>query len=105
MKIVYYSVEWEIKNHRSPDEVIFNTKNLTKALQCFRDIATEQRNMNRPKSDEVAVTLMMNEITSKNTKRTLLMSAANPHYWVIEVMQPTVFTQKIEVDLSETASE
>ena len=105
MKIVYYSVEWEIKNHRSPDEVIFNTKNLTKALQYFRDIAAEQRNMNRPKSDEVAVTLMMNEITSKNTKRTLLMSAANPHYWVIEVMQPTVFTQKIEVDLSETPSE
>ena len=105
MKIVYYSVEWEIKNHRSPDEVIFNTKNLTKALQYFRDIAAEQRNMNRPKSDEVAVTLMMNEITSKNTKRTLLMSAANPHYWVIEVMQPTVFTQKIEIDLSKTPSE
>lgn len=85
MKIVYYSVECGILNQKSPDEIIINTENLTKALKHFRDEVKNQQSLQSPKTKDVVVTLIMNEIKEKSIKRSILMCASNIHYWVIEI--------------------
>lgn len=86
MKITYYSVEWvERIDKKTPNAIIFNTKSLTKAVRQFRDEIKKQQNIHRPKTEEVSLILVMNEITTKGIKRSFLMSASNPNYWIIEL--------------------
>ena len=87
MKIVYYSVEWVGSvDQKTPNKIIFNTKRLTKAIRYFRDEIKNQQNIDRPRTEEVSLILVMNEVTTKSIKRSFLMLASNPNYWIIELL-------------------
>lgn len=86
MKITYYSVEWvESVDQKTPNTIIFNTKSLTKALKQFRNEVKNQQTIHRPKTEDVSLILVMNEITTKWIKRSFLMSSLNQNYWIIEL--------------------
>ena len=87
MKIVYYSVEWVGSvDQKTPNAIIFNTKRLTKAMRHFHDEVKYQQNIDRPRTEEVSLILVMNEVTTKGIKRSFLMLASNPNYWIIELI-------------------
>lgn len=86
MKITYYSVEWVGNvDQKTSDAIIFNTKSLTKALKRFRDEVKNQQTIQRPKTEDVSLVLVMNEVTTKGIKRSFLMSSLNQNYWIIEL--------------------